>query len=164
MGLHRAWPDAEIIGVDINLQPHYPFMFVQADAMTYPIGCECFIGGSIDAYPECCDSCGLDYKFHFDFIWASPPCQGYTLMRHMGKRAGEGAPKLIEPIRLRLKSSQIPFVIENVVGAPLVNPITICGSDSAPCMKCGAKVCPTYRGPYSREWAKHFQPKDGEEK
>jgi DNA (cytosine-5)-methyltransferase 1 len=48
MGLHRAWPEAEIIGVDINPQPHYPFTFIQADAMTFPLE-------------------------GYDFIWASPP-------------------------------------------------------------------------------------------
>ena len=101
MGLHRAWPEAEIVGVDIKPQPHYPFHFVQADAMTFPLN-------------------------GFDFIWASPPCQGYTLMRHMGKRAGEGAPRLIDPVRRRIRN--FLHVIENVVGSPLIDPITLCGS------------------------------------
>lgn len=35
MGLHRAWPDAEIVGVDIETQPRYPFTFVQGDAITF---------------------------------------------------------------------------------------------------------------------------------
>lgn len=103
MGLHRAWPNAEIIGVDINPQPRYPFKFVQADAMTFPL----------DGY---------------DFIWASPPFQGYTLMRHMGKSAGLHAPRLISAVRDRLEGAGVPFVIENVVGSPLRDPLMLCGS------------------------------------
>ena len=57
MGLHRAWPDAEIIGVDNEPQKHYPFNFVLGDAT------KCLIDG-------------------FDFIWASPPCQDHMMTPH----------------------------------------------------------------------------------
>lgn len=103
MGLHRAWPDAEIVGVDVKPQPRYPFTFVQADAMTYPLE-------------------------GFDFIWASPPCQAYTMMRHMGKNAGKGAPDLVAPVRERLLESGVPWVMENVIGSPLRFPLKLCGS------------------------------------
>ena len=104
MGLHWAWPNAEIIGVDIVPQKHYPFTFVQADAMTYPLD-------------------------GFDFIWASPPCQAYTMMQALNTRAPKrDHPKLIEPIRKRLISAGVPYVIENVPGAPLVDPVMLCGS------------------------------------
>jgi len=103
MGLHRAWPEAEITGVDIRPQPRYPFKFVQADAMTYPLE-------------------------GYDFIWASPPCQAYTSMRALGKGAGEGAPDLVNAVRERLTNSGTPFVIENVMGAPLRFPLVLCGT------------------------------------
>lgn len=98
MGLHQAGFD--VTGVDIEPQPHYPFKFIQADAMTMkPDG--------------------------YDFIWASPPCQAYTLAQRI--RKGKH-PELIEPTRELLKASGAAWVIENVVGAPLVNPIELCGA------------------------------------
>src|SRR6266849_5787016 len=93
MGIHEALPDAEIIGIDIKPQAHYPFKFVQGDAMHY-------LDGALRG---------------FDFIWASPPCQAYTLMRHMGKRAGENTPDLIDPVREQLLKQDVPWVIENVI-------------------------------------------------
>lgn len=98
MGLHRAGFD--VVGVDIEPQPHYPFEFHQADAMTFPLA-------------------------GFDFIWASPPCQAYTLCQRI--RDNEH-PDLIEPTRQRLQASGVPWCIENVVGAPLINPIELCGA------------------------------------
>ena len=103
MGLHRAWPDAEIVGVDIKPQPRYPFTFVQGDAMTFP-----HIG--------------------YDFIWASPPCQKYSQGTHWvrGSAGKKTHPDLINELRRQLPD--IPWVIENVPGAPLHDPIVLCGS------------------------------------
>ena len=102
MGLHRAWPDAEIIGVDNRPQPRYPFVFVQGDAMTYPLE-------------------------GFDFIWASPPCQHYSTLRK-GLWKDREHPDLVEPIRKRLLASGAEFVIENVMGAPMRNAVMLCGT------------------------------------
>jgi DNA (cytosine-5)-methyltransferase 1 len=100
MGLHRAWSDAEITGVDIKPQPRYPFNFVQADALGY----------SLEGY---------------DFIWASPPCQSYSLaMKHLAAPQ----PMLIEEVRNRLRHFK-SWVIENVFGAPLQNPFILCGTN-----------------------------------
>jgi len=102
MGLHRAWPDAEIVGVDIAPQPRYPFTFVQADAMIYPLD-------------------------GFDFVWASPPCQRHSAMTKRWGRSSEH-PDLIADIRSRLLPLPGGWVIENVPGAPLYSPVTLCGS------------------------------------
>lgn len=104
MGLHRA--GFEVVGVDIKPQPNYPFEFHQADAMAYPLD-------------------------GFDFIWASPPCQGYSEMRHAPGAKGV-APKLIAAVRCRVQSTEksVLWVIENVDGARdyLIHPFTLCGS------------------------------------
>lgn len=98
MGLWRAGFD--VVGVDIAPQPHYPFPFIQADA--------------------------LDVRFQgFDFVWASPPCQAHTLAQRIRKNEH---PDIIAPIRGRLKGSGVPWCIENVVGAPLIDPIELCGA------------------------------------
>jgi len=98
MGLHRA--GFEVVGVDISPQPRYPFEFHQADALTFPLE-------------------------GFDFIWASPPCQAHTLAQRI---RGNEHPDLIEPIRARLIAAGVPYCIENVPGAPLIDPIELCGS------------------------------------
>jgi DNA (cytosine-5)-methyltransferase 1 len=102
MGLHRAWPDAHIVGVDIKPQPRYPFTFRQRDAMTVT----------------------QEELRSFDFVWASPPCQKYSAAtRHLAN----DTPKLIGPLREMLIASGKPYCIENTPGAPLLNPVTLCG-------------------------------------
>jgi len=100
MGYHRA--GFEVVGVDIDPQPNYPFEFHQGDAMTYPLD-------------------------GFDAIHASPPCQGYSRMRHLPWLKDRVYPMLIEPVRDRLQETGVPYVIENVVGAPLDPSFMLCG-------------------------------------
>lgn len=106
-GYHRVFPDAEIVGIDIEPQGHYPFEFIQTDALDW---LERVVARTVRPV---------------DFIHASPPCQGYSRMNHVHKRK---YPMLIEPVRELLRASGIPYVIENVEGAPLIDPVMLCGS------------------------------------
>ncbi len=98
MGYHRA--GFEVVGVDIDPQPNYPFEFHQADALDYPLD-------------------------GFDAIHASPPCQAYSRAQRI--RDNEH-PELLDPVRARLVGAGVPYVIENVRGAPLRDPLTLCGT------------------------------------
>jgi len=99
MGYHRAGFD--VVGVDINPQPRYPFEFQQADALTFDLS-------------------------GFDAIHASPPCQAYTVLG--GREDLSHYPDLVDAVRERLQASGKPWIIENVPGAPLRDPITLCGA------------------------------------
>lgn len=87
MGLHRAGFD--VTGVDIRPQPRYPFRFVQADALRPPFDLSAF-----------------------DFVWASPPCQGYTTMSNRYPQRQAEWPRLVEHCR-----EAGCHVIENVPGS-----------------------------------------------
>ena len=99
MGYHRA--GFEVVGVDIKPQPNYPFEFHQADAMDYPLE-------------------------GFDVIHASPPCQRFSNMSKAWNGNAENHPDHLYEIRRRIQ--RVPYVIENVVGAPLNAPVQLCGS------------------------------------
>ncbi len=99
MGLHLAGFD--VTGVDISPQPRYPFTFHQANALTFPLD-------------------------GFDFIWASPPCQAHSALRHLHPQKEYEC--FIERTRERLFACGSPYVIENVPKAPLVKPVMYCGS------------------------------------
>jgi len=100
MGLYQAGFD--VTGIDFVPQLEYPFDFIQADALTFPLE-------------------------GYDFIWASPPCQAFTAYKRR-KAHVKACPNLIPATRERLKAWGGRYVIENVPGAPLENPIILCGS------------------------------------
>lgn len=116
-GLQRA--GFHVTGVDNKPQPKYcGDAFHQADAITFRFSAASeFVGGSLDAFPELCDRCGLAWDRHFDFIWASPPCQAFSVLRHLHK--GKEYPQLIDETRQRLVTAAIPWAIENVESAPM---------------------------------------------
>ena len=106
-GYHQAGFD--VVGVDINPQPNYPYTFFQSDALD-------FLGEAVDKF----------YPFNYcDAIHASPPCQAYTELNNNKTEH----PRLIAPVRRLLEMTGIPYVIENVPGARLdmVNPVSLVG-------------------------------------
>lgn len=96
----------DVVGVDIAEQPDYPFPFLRADALTVNL-------------------------HGVDVVHASPPCQAYSSATPEDRRASH--PDLVAAVRSRLvQAAGSPggpgvWVIENVPGAPLRNPITLCG-------------------------------------
>jgi len=104
-GVGYARAGFTVVGVDLMPQPNYPFEFIQADALT------------------------LDREFleSFDAVHASPPCQSYSDLAKRN-RNGHLWPRLIEPTRELLLSLKVPYIIENVEGAPLIDPVVLCGT------------------------------------
>lgn len=107
-GYHAAGFD--VVGVDIRPQPNYPFKFIQADALR-PLEY---------GYPS-----RVFISAEFDAIHASPPCQRWLGVP--GALGDAEYPDLIEPTRELLKATGLPYVIENVPGAPL-DGFILCGT------------------------------------
>ena len=119
-GAARGYADAgfEVVGVDIELQPRYPFCFEQGDALE--VLRRLLAGGAVAGYR-------LE---DFGAVHASPPCQSFTSYRRRGAGVGDGYPNLIGPTRELLVELGLPYVIENVEGARsrLRAPVMLCGS------------------------------------
>ena len=107
MGYYNAGFD--VVGVDIVPQPRYPFPFQQGDAIEFLI--------------EALDSNSLEVEA----IHASPPCQRYSTMTKRWGREEEH-PDLVLLVRDLLVEAGLPYIIENVPGAPLIEPTLLCGS------------------------------------
>lgn len=112
MGYHRAGFD-EIVGVDIKPQPHFPFEFIQADWEEV-----------LHYLPGLWERHGEQYAIH-----ASPPCQAYSTMTKKWGRQDDH-PDLVNTVRDALEEVGAPYVIENVVGAPLDKnkSVMLCGT------------------------------------
>jgi DNA (cytosine-5)-methyltransferase 1 len=96
----------EVVGVDVVDQPHYPFPMIHEDALVAL----------------------RDWTLEeFDAIHASPPCQRWTVGAP-GRALGDEHPDLLTPTRELLKATGLPYVIENVPGAPMPDAILLCGS------------------------------------
>lgn len=83
----------DVVGVDLSPQPRYPFKFIQADALTFPLD-------------------------GFDAVHASPPCQDHSTTRDLG-RGRHGTGWMLAATIGRLEAQDRPWVVENVKTAPL---------------------------------------------
>lgn len=101
MGYHLAGFD--VVGVDLDPQPYYPFRFIQGDALQFL----------------------AENGGHFDAIHASPPCQAHSLTQRIQRNEH---PDLIGQTRELVELAYKPYVIENVPGSPLIAPVELCGA------------------------------------
>ena len=106
MGLSQA--GYEVTGIDNNPKraKRYPFTFICADALKPPVRLE-----------------------GFDLIWASPPCQRYTTVFRGQEHRRLLHADLLGPTRdLKLDAASVPYVIENVPGAPIRADVVLTGA------------------------------------
>lgn len=125
MGYHRAGFD--VYGLDLfedYSQKRYPFHSHKGDAI---LAAARLLAGESLLFTRPTDD--VEYVLglkDFDAIAASPPCQAYSITKHSHHNEH---PDLIRPVRFLLKATGLPYVIENVPGAPLDNPLTLCGTE-----------------------------------
>ena len=113
-GMGYSLAGFDVTGVDINPQGNYPFEFKQGDALE-----------TLENLTESGEI--KDYAA----VHASPPCQKYTR-----KQANWGRkrtfffnhPDLLARTRKLLDAAGLPYVIENVPGAPIREDLTLCGT------------------------------------
>lgn len=112
----------EVVGVDNRPQPNYPFEFIQLDAIGV-------LKTLTSRKGRIWTKAGNEYYLSdFSAIHSSPPCQLYSISSHI--HAGSNAkkhPDLVAATRDELERARLPWVIENVGGAPLHRPIMLCG-------------------------------------
>lgn len=98
----------DVTGVDNRPMPRYLLSgataFVQADALEYI----------------------ARHGHEYDCIHASPPCQRYTVAASIHNSAGNH-PDLVAAVRDALIGTGKPWVIENVIGAPMGYGVVLCG-------------------------------------
>jgi DNA (cytosine-5)-methyltransferase 1 len=99
----------DVTGIDIKHGKRYPYKYIRDDVRNY---------------------LNSEYLQQFDIIHASPPCQTHSATKHLRNAQGNSTSKvdMIEEVRAALIASGKPYIIENVPGAPLIDPIMLCGS------------------------------------
>jgi DNA (cytosine-5)-methyltransferase 1 len=105
-GYHNAGFD--VTGLDVKHGKRYPFTYLRM---------------SIEQVTQ-------DMLSEFDVIHASPPCQTFSITKNLRIAQGKSTDKVdwLPYTRDLLQKSGKPYIIENVPGAPLNNPVTLCGS------------------------------------
>lgn len=119
-GAAKGYADAgwDVIGVDLNPQPNYPYEFVQEDALA--------VLRALPRGARIGDERGHS-RWDFAAIHASPPCQNKSRMTNCRPGLAETYPDLIGPVRELLIEVGLPWVIENVEGSDLRDPVWLCG-------------------------------------
>ncbi len=99
----------DVTGIDVKHGKRYPYRYIRDDVRNY---------------------LNAEYLQQFDIIHASPPCQTHSATKHLRNAQGNSTSKvdMIEEVRAALIASGKPYIIENVPGAPLIDPIMLCGS------------------------------------
>ena len=99
----------EVTGIDVKHGKRYPFTYIRGDVRDY---------------------LNIEFLQQFDVIAASPPCQTHSATKHLRNAQGKSTSKIdmIPEVREALIASGLPYVIENVPNAPLINPVQVCGS------------------------------------
>ena len=106
MGYHRAG-FSEIVGVDIVKRRNYPYEFVQGDALEFLAG----------------------HAGHFDAVHASPPCQAFVALANNNPNPSHFLSRdMLTPTLAALFSFHGPWVVENVLTAPMPCTVVLCGS------------------------------------
>ena len=119
VGYQRA--GFEVVGVDVRHQPRYPCAFMRDDALnTLPL---LVAGGAVVT------ECGQELMLaDFSVIHASPPCQRFSTGSRCRGDGGAFHPDLLTPTLDLLKKTDLPWVVENVIGAPLMpHACLLCG-------------------------------------
>lgn len=104
----------DVIGVDITDKPRYPYPFLKRDAM--------------QVLRYLVSTGGLWHGIAPVAIHISPPCPRYSNLSKSWNGNPDAHPDLVDEARELLEKIGLPYVIENVVGAPLRNPVKLCGS------------------------------------
>ena len=98
----------DVTGIDLKSGKRYPFTYIKKDFKTLTV----------------------EDLQDYDVIHASPPCQTFSITKNLRIAQNKKTDKedLLDVTRQLLIDSGKPYVLENVPGAPLRNPIQLCGS------------------------------------
>jgi DNA (cytosine-5)-methyltransferase 1 len=111
----------DVVGVDIEPQPRYPFHFVQMDAFYF---LRLLVNGATPS--------GHLFS-EFSAIHASPPCHDHSTVSGRNRKAArpKGTGWMLAATIDRLAASGLPYIVENVGTAdfgPAVYRVRLCGS------------------------------------
>lgn len=114
----------EVYAVDIDPQPRNPHPFHQGDALAV---LDNLASGRGVLFTRTDGTLVELFEEQIDARHASPPCQRFS---DLAKRNGneDDWPDLVGPVRDLLTATDGPWIIENVEGAPLLDPVRLCGA------------------------------------